>query len=123
MSAHHLVLLECNNVGQILLSFFCCSYLQLLKKGFKEGIRNCLLSEGLILVATEKRTPTSIKRVLLMNRQFDSDFFLLPFTDINRLIESKIINSDGIFRVIQFYFLYLLKKLKNNSWIKHRISC
>lgn len=55
MSAHHLVLLECNNVGPILLPFFCCSCLQLLKKGFKEGKSNCLHSEGLTLVATEKK--------------------------------------------------------------------
>lgn len=55
MSAHHLILLECNNVAPNLLPFFCCSYLQLLVKGFKDGVSTCLLSGRLILVATESK--------------------------------------------------------------------
>jgi len=61
MSAHHLVLLECDDVGRILLPSFYCSYLQLLKKGFKEDISNCLLSEGLTLVAPEKKDSNNYK--------------------------------------------------------------
>lgn len=78
MSVHHLVLLECNNVGPILLWFFCCSYLQLLKKDSKEGISSCLLSEGLTSFATEKGNSHKYWSVLLINRQFefDSDFLI-----------------------------------------------
>lgn len=39
-------------MGQILLSFFSCSYLQLLKKDFKKYINNCQLW-GVTLVPTK----------------------------------------------------------------------